>query len=117
MKNLIDWLLSPPPTGPGAIVLLRLMVGGVFLWEGILKFVYTNQGVGRFTKIGIPAPELMAHLIAVLEIVGGALLISGFLTRLIAVPFVVEMAVAMLPTQVALYLGTSPLPLPPAPPH
>ena len=52
-----------------------------------------------------------------LEILGGVLLISGFLTRLIAVPFVIEMLVAILSTKIALYLGTSPLPLPPAPPR
>jgi uncharacterized membrane protein YphA (DoxX/SURF4 family) len=44
-------------------------------------------------------------------------LISGFLTRLIAIPFVIEMVVAILSTKVALYFGTSPLPLPPAPPQ
>jgi uncharacterized membrane protein YphA (DoxX/SURF4 family) len=92
------------------------MAGGVFLWEGILKFVYKNQGVGRFTKIGIPAPHFTAVLVALLEIVGGALLMAGFLTRLIAVPFVIEMLVAMATTKIALFLGTSPLPLPPAPP-
>jgi putative oxidoreductase len=88
----------------------------VFLWEGILKFVYKNQGVGRFTKIGIPAPHVMAVFIGGLEILGGILLISGLLTRLIAIPFVIEMLVAMASTKIALYLGTSPLPLPPAPP-
>jgi putative oxidoreductase len=117
LRKLIDWMWTPPDSAPRSTILIRCMVGGVFLWEGILKFVYTNQGVGRFTKIGIPAPELMAPFIAVLEIVGGMLLISGFLTRLIAVPFVVEMVVAMLSTKVALYYGTSPLPLPPAPPQ
>jgi hypothetical protein len=50
MKNPIDWLLNPPTEGPAAIVLLRLMAGGVFFLEGVLKFVYANQGVGRFTK-------------------------------------------------------------------
>jgi uncharacterized membrane protein YphA (DoxX/SURF4 family) len=93
------------------------MAGSVFLWEGVLKFVYVNQGVGRFTKLGFPAPELTAHLVAVLEIVGGVLLISGLLTRLIAVPFVIEMVVAMLSTKITMYLGTSPLPLPPVPPQ
>jgi len=116
-SKLIDWLWAPPDTAPRSTILIRCMVGGVFLWEGILKFVYTNQGVGRFTKIGIPAPELMAHFVAVLEIVGGVLLIAGFLTRLIAIPFVVEMLVAILSTKVTLYLGTSPLPLPPSPPQ
>src|SRR5262249_2491328 len=78
-------------------------------------FVYKNQGVGRFTKIGIPAPHLMAPLIAGLEIVGGILLMAGLLTRLISIPFVIEMLVAMASTKIALFLGRSPLPLPPAP--
>jgi uncharacterized membrane protein YphA (DoxX/SURF4 family) len=93
------------------------MAGGVFLSEGILKFVYTNQGVGRFTKLAIPAPEFMANFVAGLEIIGGLLLIMGFLTRLISVPFIFEMLVAIATTKISLYLGTSPLPLPPSPPQ
>ena len=117
MKRLFVWLLNPPDSGPRATILIRLMAGGVFLWEGVLKFVYTNQGTGRFSKIGIPAPHTMAVLVGGLEILGGILLISGFLTRLMAVPFVIEMLVAMATTKIALYLGTSRLPLPPAPPQ
>jgi putative oxidoreductase len=49
-----------------------------------------------------------------LEIVGGCLLILGLLSRLIAIPFIIEMIVAILTTKISLYLGTSPLPLPPA---
>jgi uncharacterized membrane protein YphA (DoxX/SURF4 family) len=105
MKNFINWLLHPPVDGPGATVLLRLMAGGVFLWEGILKFVYPNQGPGRFTKLGFPAPHLTANAIACFEIVGGLLLITGLLTRLIALPFVIEMLVEMASTKIALYLG------------
>jgi len=116
MKRLFAWLLNPPDSAPKATILVRMMAGGVFLWEGILKFVYANQGVGRFTKIGIPFPHATAAFVGGLEIPGGVLLISGFLTRLIAVPFVIEMLVAILSTKIALYLGTSPLPLPPAPP-
>jgi putative oxidoreductase len=111
------WFLSPPDTAPTATVLLRLMAGGVFLWEGMLKFVFANQGVGRFTKLGLPAPELTANFIGILEIVGGILIIAGFLTRLIAVPFIIEMIVAMLSTKISMYFGTSPLPLPPVPPQ
>jgi uncharacterized membrane protein YphA (DoxX/SURF4 family) len=92
------------------------MAGGVFFWEGILKFVYVNQGVGRFTKLGMPFPVFTADFVGGLEIVGGVLIMAGFLTRLIAIPFVIEMIVAMLSTKISLYLGTSPLPLPPAPP-
>ncbi len=110
------WFSRPPVGGPAAIILIRLMAGGVFLWEGILKFVYHDQGGGRFALIGIPFPEAMATFVALLEIVGGILLISGRFTRPISVPFIVEMLVAMLSTKIAMYLGTSPLPLPPAPP-
>ncbi|HEY4902096.1 MAG TPA: DoxX family protein [Candidatus Sulfotelmatobacter sp.] len=117
MKNLFDWLTDPPADGPASILLLRLMAGGVFLWEGILKFVYVNQGVGRFTKLGMPLPHFTANFVACLEIGGGLLLLSGLLTRLIAIPFVIEMIVAILSTKISLYLGTSPLPLPPAPPR
>jgi putative oxidoreductase len=117
MRKLMDWIFSSADSAPRSTILIRLMAGGVFLWEGILKFVYTNQGVGRFTKLGIPFPGPTAHFVAVLEIVGGLLLIAGLLTRVIAIPFIIEMIVAILSTKISLYLGTSPLPLPPAPPQ
>jgi uncharacterized membrane protein YphA (DoxX/SURF4 family) len=117
MKKIISWLMNPPTDGAKSILLLRLMAGGVFFWEGLLKFVYANQGVGRFTKLGIPFPHFTATFIGGLEIVGGLLLLTGLATRLIAVPFVAEMIVAILSTKIALYLGTSPLPLPPSPPR
>ena len=116
MHKVISWLIHPPTEGARSFLLLRLMAGGVFFWEGLLKFAYTNQGVGRFTKLGIPYPHETAIFIACLEIVGGLLLISGLATRLIAIPFVIEMIVAILTTKIALFLGTSPLPMPPAPP-
>jgi putative oxidoreductase len=112
-----DWLFNPPVTGPAAATIMRVMVGGVFLSEGIMKFVFANQGVGRFTKLGFPLPALTASFIGGLEIVGGCLLIAGLLTRVIAIPFVIEMVVAILSTKVSLFLGTSPLPPPPSPPR
>lgn len=113
-KQLVHWTFNPPLDAPRATILVRMMAGGVFLSEGILKFVYPNQGVGRFTKLGFPMPELTADFVAGLEIVGGIMLVTGLLTRFIAIPFIVEMIVAMLTTKVALYLGTSPLPMPPS---
>jgi putative oxidoreductase len=101
---------------PNATLLLRVMAGSVFLWEGILKFVLVNQGVGRFTKLGMPFPAFSAAFVGGLEIVGGVLLLLGLATRLIAIPFMIEMVVAILSTKISLFLGTSPLPLPPAPP-
>ena len=116
LHRLVAYLFDTPLTAPKSILLLRLMAGGVFLSEGILKFVYTNQGVGRFTKLGLPFPHETATFIGSLEIGGGLLLIAGLFTRVVAVPFIIEMVVAILSTKVSLYFGTSPLPLPPAPP-
>jgi putative oxidoreductase len=117
MKSIIQWLTKPPVDGPRSVLLLRLMVGGVFFWEGVLKFVYVNQGVGRFTKLGMPYPAFTADFVGCLEIVGGLLLLLGLFTRLITIPFLIEMIVAMLSTKISMYLGTSPLPLPPVPPQ
>jgi putative oxidoreductase len=42
-------------SAPASVVLIRLVVGAVFLSEGIQKFLFANDlGVGRFIKIGIP---------------------------------------------------------------
>jgi putative oxidoreductase len=116
MNSIIQRLLKPPVDGPTATIWLRIMCGGVFLWEGILKFVYANQGVGRFTKLGLPLPGTTADFVTVLEIVGGILLLLGLGTRLISLPFVIEILVAIAVTKIPLFLGTSPLPPPPAPP-
>jgi len=116
MKKALNWFLHPPVTGQSTILILRFMTGSVFFWEGILKFVYVNQGAGRFTKLGFPFPETTAHIIATGEIIGGLFSIFGLFTRITAFYFVIQMIVAVLSTKIDLYLGTSPLPLPPAPP-
>jgi putative oxidoreductase len=115
-QDVIRFFTHPSSSGPKSTLAIRLMAGGVFLSEGLLKFVYVNQGVGRFTKLGMPMPGVLAPAIALLEIGGGVLLMTGLGTRLISVPFIVEMVVAILSTKIALYFGTSPLPKPPAPP-
>jgi len=116
MKKAIYWFSNPPTNSQSTILILRLMAGGVFFWEGILKFVYVNQGLGRFTKLGFPMPELTANFVATTEIIGGLFLLFGLFTRFTAFWFIIEMIVAILSTKISLYLGTSPLPLPPAPP-
>src|SRR6266705_2293374 len=87
MKKVISWFFNPPVTGQSTFLIIRLMTGSVFFWEGILKFVYVNQGAGRFTKLGFPFPETTAHIIAVGEIIGGLLLIFGLFTRIVAFYF------------------------------
>jgi uncharacterized membrane protein YphA (DoxX/SURF4 family) len=93
-------------TAPAATVLVRFIVGWVFLSEGILKFDPAwGLGVARFANIGIPAPEIMAPFVGVVEIVCGGLLIAGFLTRLAAVVLWINISVAILSTKVPILLG------------
>jgi len=87
-----------------AILLIRILVGWVFLSEGIQKFLFPGSlGVGRFVKIGIPWPQVMAPFVGVVEIVCGALLLLGFLTRLAAVPLLIDILVALYSTKIVTF--------------
>jgi putative oxidoreductase len=91
---------------PAAVILIRLMVGGVFLSEGIQKFLFPAQlGTGRFERIGIPAPEIMGPFVGVVEIACGGLVLLGAGTRLAAVPLLINISVAILSTKVPILLG------------
>ena len=80
-------------------------MGAVFLTEGTQKFLFSDAlGVGRFTKIGIPAPETMAPFVGVFEIGCGALLVLGLLTRLAAIPLIIDMLVAIATTKLPILL-------------
>jgi len=88
-----------------AVWLIRLMVGAVFLSEGIQKFLFPAAlGVGRFTTIGIPAPALTAPFVGVVEIGCGLLLMLGVMTRLAAVPLLIDILVAIATTKVPMLL-------------
>lgn len=92
---------------PGWVILVRLMVGAVFLSEGIQKFLYPAEvGAGRFAKIGLPAPEALAPFVASFEIACGLLVLLGFLTRLAAVPLITIMLVAITTTKVPILLAS-----------
>ena len=83
------------------------MVGTVFFLEGIQKFLYPETlGVGRFAQIGIPAPGVMAPFVGAVETAGGALLLVGLLTRLAAVPLLINISVAILSTKIPILLDT-----------
>src|SRR5262249_335869 len=112
----VKWLLRPPLAAPPATIVVRAMAGGGFFWGGVPACSCRHQGVGRFARRRIPFPVFSATFGGWLETVGGPLLLPGLGTRLIAIPFIVEMLVAMLSTKPRLYLGTLPLPPPPAPP-
>jgi len=85
-----------------ALLLIRILVAWVFVSEGIQKFLFPAQlGVGRFEKIGIPSPHFMAPFVGVVEIVCGTLLLVGLLTRLAAIPLLIDISVAIATTKIA----------------
>jgi uncharacterized membrane protein YphA (DoxX/SURF4 family) len=91
--------------GPAANLLIRLMAGGVFFLEGIKKFLFPEQwGAGRFTHIGIPAPNALAPFVGVVEIACGLLLLLGLLTRLASVPLIIDICVAITTTKLPILL-------------
>jgi len=83
-----------------ATLLARLLVGWVFLTEGIHKFLFpVALGVGRFTKIGIPAPQFFAPFVGTVEIACGILVIVGLLTRVGGLLLLINISVAILTTK------------------
>ena len=91
----------------GWTILVRFLVGLiVFLPEGIQKLAYPDVlGAGRFTKIGIPFPDIMGPFVGVVEVICGALIIIGLLTRLAAIPLIIIMIVALISTKLPILLG------------
>ena len=90
---------------PRATILIRLMVGLVFLSEGIQKFLLPAElGVGRFVKLGVPAPETLAPLVGITEIACGCLMILGLATRIASLPLLGVMTGAFIFTRIPDFL-------------
>ena len=81
-------------------ILIRLMVGAVFLSEGIQKFLLADTlGAGRFAKIGLPNPDFLGSFVGSFEIICGFLILIGLLTRLASIPLIIIMFVAIATTK------------------
>jgi putative oxidoreductase len=88
---------SPRQLGLG-LAALRITVGTVFVAHGYMKlFTFGFAGVsGMFGHMGVPFPGVTGPLIAVLEFFGGIAFVIGFLTRLAALGFALDMMGAIL---------------------
>lgn len=81
-------------------IIIRLIVGAVFLSEGIQKFLFPAiRGAGRFEKIGLPSPEFLGSFVGTFEILCGAFILIGLLTRLASIPLIIIMLVAIATTK------------------
>src|SRR5262245_49569054 len=76
------------------LLLIRVYWGWQFWQSGWGKLSNIDRTVQYFASLGIPAPSLNAHFVALLEAGGGILLILGLGSRLIAFPLVIDMIVA-----------------------
>jgi uncharacterized membrane protein YphA (DoxX/SURF4 family) len=99
MRNLLA------TNAPAVVIIIRLMVGAVFLSEGIQKFLFpADVGAGRFEKIGFSAPEFVAQFVACFEIICGILMLLGLFTRFAAVPLIIIMLTAIATTKIPIFL-------------
>jgi putative oxidoreductase len=88
------------------MLLIRIVVGLVFLTEGVLKFVEpADLGSGRFAHIGLPFPHLLAPFVAVVEILAGAAMIIGVYAGDAAVLLLIVILTAILTTKIPILLG------------
>jgi len=89
-------------------VLIRLMIGLIFLLEGIQKFLYpTMRGVGRFEKMGFPSPEFFGTTVGLFEILASLLILFGIFTRVGAMITLIIMLVAIVVTKIPIAFGES----------
>jgi uncharacterized membrane protein YphA (DoxX/SURF4 family) len=90
--------------GSNSTILIRMVIGFVFISEGLQKFILPEiRGVGRFINIGIPYPEISAYFVASFEIVCGALVLIGLMTRLSSIPILIIMIVAIMTTKIEVF--------------
>jgi putative oxidoreductase len=90
---------------PSAVLVIRFLTGGVFLLEGIKKFLFVDQwGAGRLARIGIPAPNFLGPFVGVVEIVCGSLLLVGLLTRIASILLIIDISVAIASTKIPILL-------------
>jgi len=90
---------------PAATLLIRILVGSVFLSEGIQKFLFPAAlGAGRFARIGIPWSGIMGPFVGIVEIMGGSMILLGLLTRPAAFILLINISVAIVSTKIPILL-------------
>ncbi len=80
-----------------APLVVRVIVGVIMFAHGLAKL---QRGPAMFgeglAEMGVPAPVLMAYVVTFTELVGGALLVVGLLSRLAALALTIDLVVAIL---------------------
>lgn len=88
------------------MMLIRIVVALIFISEGLLKFIYPGElGAGRFAHIGFMLPQVLAPLVAVVEIVAGAAVLANFYAGQAALFLLAVIVTAIVSTKVPILLG------------
>jgi putative oxidoreductase len=88
------------------MILIRVIVGLVFLTEGILKFVRPDElGWGRFASIGLPYPQVLAPMVGGIEIAAGAAVLLNFFAGDAAILLLAVIVTALVTTKLPILLG------------
>lgn len=90
-----------------AVIIIRCSVGGIFISEGIQKFLFSDSvGAGRFLKIGIPFPEFSAPMVGAFEILCGTLVLLGLVVRVAVIPLIVIITTAIVTTKIPIGIAS-----------
>jgi len=96
--RIISFILDSP--GDNRSLIVRLIVGLIFLSEGIQKFLYPELvGAGRFEEIGFSNPAFWAYFTASFEILCSVFILAGLLTRFASIPPLIIMITAFITTK------------------
>jgi putative oxidoreductase len=74
---------------------VRVVAGVAFVLFGIGKFADHMKEAADFDNYGVPLPDIAVWVSGTIEVVGGALLVVGLLTRLAAAALAVNLVVAI----------------------
>jgi putative oxidoreductase len=86
--------------GDNKTIIIRLIVGLIFLTEGIQKFLFPELlGAGRFLQIGFTHPAFWAYFTGSSEVLCGLLVLSGLIVRVAAIPLLIIMITAFITTK------------------
>jgi putative oxidoreductase len=99
MSRVVQFVLKPTE-GPRSVFLVRIAAGLIFFTQGILKYIDPNMGVVRFTTIGFPHPYFRAHFVGTYEVLCGLLLFLGLWTRLVSIPLLIVITIAIATTKI-----------------
>lgn len=98
--------MTPYNKLPPFLIIPRLIVGLIFLSEGIQKFATPAEtGPGRFAKIGFSHPEFWAYFTGSFETICAVLILCGITVRFAVIPLLIIMIVAFISTKWPILTG------------